>query len=105
MFHNKMNILLFLLYISILIFAKKILDHNHHHIYNKRSEITHMILITCNDTAKVWRSISFDNGIINIITCRILKTLCSIIPAITQKKLSNQFLVYEAEWNVVKIKY
>ena len=91
-------ILLFLLYIGILIFAEKITDH--HHAYNRRSEITHMNLVTC--TAKVWRSISSSNGIISIFTCRILETLRSIFP---QKKLSNQFLVYEEEWNIMKIKY
>ncbi|PKK64036.1 hypothetical protein RhiirC2_757350, partial [Rhizophagus irregularis] len=52
---------------------------------------------------KVWRSISSSNGIISIFTCRILETLRSIVPAITQKKLSKKFLVYEAKWNVVKI--
>src|SRR6266496_6650965 len=95
MFQNKTDILLFLLYISILIFAEKITDH--HHAYNRRSEITHMNLITCNGTAKVWRSIS---NVISIFTCRIIETLRSIVLAITQ---SNQFLAYEAEWNVVKM--
>ena len=36
-------------------------------------------------------------------TCRILKTLRSIVPEITQKKLSNKYLLYEAEWNYVKM--
>src|SRR6266498_4090436 len=89
MSQNKTDILLFLLYIGILIFAEKITDH--HHAYNRRSEITHM---TCNGTAKVWRSASKN---LNIFTCRILKTLRSIV---TQKKL---YLVYEAEWNYVKM--
>ncbi|CAB5197914.1 unnamed protein product [Rhizophagus irregularis] len=40
---------------------------------------------------------------ISIFTCQILKTLRSIVPAITQKKLSNKYLVYEAEWNYVKM--
>src|SRR5687768_11661712 len=83
-------ILLFLLYIGILIFAKKVFDH--HHAYNRRSEITHMNLVTCNGTAKVWCSIS------SIFTCRIFETLRSIVLAITRKKLSNKFLIYEAEW-------
>jgi hypothetical protein len=59
-----------------------------------------MILVTCNGTAKVWRT---SNGIISIFTCQILETLRSIVLAITQKKLSKKFLVYEAEWNDVKI--
>jgi len=88
-------ILLFLLYIGILIFAKIVFDH--HHAYNRRSEITHMNLVTCNGTAKVWCSIS------SIFTCRILETLRSIVLAITRKKLSNKFLIYEAEWNYVKM--
>ncbi|PKK59180.1 hypothetical protein RhiirC2_762909, partial [Rhizophagus irregularis] len=37
-----------------------------------------------------------------IFTCRILEPLRSIVP---QKKLSNKFLVYEAEWNVVKMNH
>ena len=93
MSQNKTDILLFLLYIGILIT-------DHHHAYNRRSEITHMNLVTCNGTAKVWSSITSGNGITNIFTCRILETLRIIVPAITQKILSNQF---EAEWNVVKI--
>src|SRR5436305_9868235 len=97
MFQNKTDILLFLLYIGILIFAEKI---DNHHVYNRRSEITHMNLVTCNGTAKVWRSIT--NGT-SIFTCRILETLRSIVPAITRKKLSNKFLIYEAEWNYVKM--
>ena len=40
---------------------------------------------------------------ISIFTCRILKTLRSIIRVITQKKLSNKYLVYEAKWNYVKM--
>jgi len=72
MFHNKTDILLFLLYIGILIFAEKITDH--HHAYNRRSEITHMNLVTCNGTAKVWRSASKNLSYISIFTCRILKT-------------------------------
>ena len=101
MFQNKTDMLLFLLYIGILIFAEKITDH--HHAYNRRSEITHMNLVTCNGTAKVWRSASKNLSYISIFTCRILKTLRSIVPAITQKKLSNKYLVYEAEWNYVKM--
>src|SRR6266498_620692 len=100
MFRNKTDILLFLLYIGTLIFAEKISDH--HHAYNRRSEITHMNLVTCNGTAKVWRSIS--SGM-SISTCRILETLRSIVRAITQKKLSNKFLVYEAEWSYVKMNH
>src|SRR5581483_12121745 len=96
MFQNKPDIILFLLYIGVLIFAEKITDH--HHVYNGRSEITHMNLVTCNFTAKVWRSASKNLSYISIFTCRILKTF---VPAITQKKLSNKFLVYEAEWNYV----
>jgi len=82
--------------------VEEITDH-HHHAYNRRSEITHMNLVTCNGTAKVWRSASKNLSYISIFTCRILKTLRSIVPAITQKKLSNKFLVYEAEWNYVKM--
>ena len=100
MFQNKPDILL-LLYIGIWIFAKKITDH--HHAYNRRSEITHINLVTCNSTEKVWRSASKNLSYISIFTCRILKTLRSIVPEITQKKLSNKFLVYEAEWNYVKM--
>ncbi len=103
MFQNKMDILLFLLYISILIFVEKITDH--HHTYNRRSEITHMNLITCNGTAKVWHSASKNLSYISIFTCRILKTLHSIVLAIMQKKLSNKYLVYEAEWNYVKMNH
>ncbi|POG58863.1 hypothetical protein GLOIN_2v1727082 [Rhizophagus irregularis DAOM 181602=DAOM 197198] len=79
MFHNKTDILLFLLYIGILIFAEKITDH--HHAYNRHShKITHMNLVTCNCTAKVWRSISNKFFGISIFTCRILETLRSIVP-------------------------
>src|SRR3954467_4536702 len=101
MFQNKTDILfplIFLLYIGILIFAEKITDH--HHAYNRCSEITHMNLVTCNFTAKV---ASKNLSYISIFTCRILETLHSIVLAITQKKLSNKFLVYEVEWNYVKI--
>src|SRR5581483_3693451 len=101
MSQNKTDILLFLLYIGILIFAEKITDH--HHAYNRHSEITHMNFVTCNGTAKVWRSASKNLSYISIFTCRILKTLRSIVLAITQKKLSNKYLVYEAEWNYVKM--
>src|SRR5215813_1197433 len=94
------GILLFLLYIGILIFAEKITDH--HHAYNRRSEITHMNLVTCNDTANFWRSASKNLSYISIFTCRILKTLRSIVPAITQKKLSNKFLIYGTDWNILK---
>src|SRR2546430_3776399 len=59
-----------------------------------------MNLVTCNGTAKVWRSIT--NGT-SIFTCRILETLRSIVLVITRKKLSNKFLIYEAEWNYVKM--
>ena len=90
----------FLLYIGILIFAEKITDH--HHAYNGRSEITHMNLITCNGTAKIWRSASKNLSYISIFTCRILETLRSIVRVIMQKKSSNH-LVYEAEWNYVKM--
>src|SRR5436305_5041366 len=100
MFQNKTDILLFLLYIGILIFAEKI---DHHHAYNRRSEITHMNLVTCNGTAKVWRSASKNLSYISIFTCRILKTLRSIVLMITQKKLSNKYLVYKAKWNYVKM--
>src|SRR6266496_692639 len=99
MFQNKTDTSLFLLYISILIFAEKIFDY--HHAYNKRSEIIHMNLITCLNITllnKIWRSIS--NG---IFTCRILGTLRSIVPAITQKKLSNKFLENKADWNILKV--
>ncbi|PKK43740.1 hypothetical protein RhiirC2_764732 [Rhizophagus irregularis] len=68
-----MDILLFLLYIGILIFAEKITDY--HHAYNRCSEITHINLVTCNGTAKVWRSISNNfsgNGIISIFTSEFL---------------------------------
>src|SRR6266542_408437 len=98
MFQNKPDTILFLLYIGVLIFAEKITDH--HHAYNGRSEITHMNLVTCNFTAKVWRSIS---RIISIFTCRILR---SIVRGIKKSKylyynaLSNKF---QAEWNVAKI--
>src|SRR2546430_16903297 len=94
-------ILLFLLYIGILIFAEKIFDH--HHAYNRRSEITHMNLITCNGTAKVWRSASKNLSYISIFTCRILR---SIVRAKKKSKylyynaLSNKF---QEEWNVEKI--
>src|SRR6266496_1349240 len=98
MFQNKMDILFFLLYIGILIFAEKIF--NHHHTYNRCNEITHMNLVTCNSTAKVWRSALKNLSYINIFTCRILKTLCSIVTAITQKKLSNKYFVYR---NYVKM--
>src|SRR5438067_4946982 len=86
MFQNKTDILLFLLCIGILIFAEKIFDH--HHAYNRRSEITHMNLVICNGTAKVWRSIS---GIIS-----------SIVRAkyLYYNALSNKF---QAEWNIAKI--
>src|SRR5438046_10634128 len=88
-------------YTYIGIFDEKIFDHNH--AYNRRSEITHMNLVTCNGTAKVWRSASKNLSYISIFTCLILKTLRSIFPVITQKKLSNKYLVYEAEWNYVKM--
>src|SRR3954447_25807593 len=93
---SKPDILLlpvFLLYIGILIFASRVQ-------YNRRSEITHMNLVTCNGTAKVWRSASKNLSYIGIFMCRILR---SIVPAITQKKLSNKYLVYEVEWNYVKM--
>ncbi|POG77910.1 hypothetical protein GLOIN_2v1542563 [Rhizophagus irregularis DAOM 181602=DAOM 197198] len=67
---------LFLLYIGILIFAEKIFGH--HHAYNRHSEITHMNLVICNGTAKVWRSASKNLSYISIFTCRILEPLHSI---------------------------
>jgi hypothetical protein len=105
MFQNKTDIIiLFLLYI---IFAEKILDH-HHHVYNRRSEIIHMI---CNGTAEVWRSITKINprdGVLSylinsmhiidavklsIFTCRILDTWRSIVLAnyLYCNVLSNKF--------------
>ncbi|POG67473.1 hypothetical protein GLOIN_2v1646444, partial [Rhizophagus irregularis DAOM 181602=DAOM 197198] len=41
MFQNKTDVLPFLLYIGILIFAEKIFDY--HHVYNRRSEITKIL--------------------------------------------------------------
>jgi hypothetical protein len=87
-----MDISFFLLYIGILIFAEKITDY--YHAYNRCSEITHINLVICNGTAKVWRSASKNLFYINIFTYQILKSLRSIVP---QKKLSNKFLVYEVE--------
>src|SRR6266542_6503273 len=103
MFQNKTDILLFLLYIGISIFTEKITDH--HHAYNRRSEITHINLVTCNGTEKVWRSASKNLSYISIFTCRILETLRSIVPAITQKKICDQFFIFKAEWNIVKMRY
>src|SRR6266542_4371917 len=80
MSQNKTDILLFLLYIGILIFAEKITDH--HHAYNRRSEITHMNLVTCNGTAKVCR------------TCEKKSKY------LYYNALSNKF---QEEWNVEKI--
>src|SRR6266542_4465623 len=111
MFQNKTDILLFLLYIGILIFAEKITDH--HHAYNRRSEIIHMNLITCLNITllnKIWRSISNKFSGISIFTCRILDIWRSIVLAIKKSKhlyynsLSNKFLKYETEWNVLKIR-
>src|ERR1044072_4573339 len=102
MFQNRTDTSLFLLYISILIFAEKIFDY--HHAYNKRSEIIHMNLITCLNITllnKIWRSISNGN-----FTCRILDTWRSIVLAIKKSNylycnvLSNKF---QAEWNVMKM--
>ncbi|PKK56375.1 hypothetical protein RhiirC2_764382, partial [Rhizophagus irregularis] len=65
-----------------------------------------MNLVTCNGTAKVWRSASKNLSYISIFTCRILKTLRSIVRAIKKSKylyynaLSNKF---QAEWNVMKL--
>src|ERR1043165_8488910 len=102
MFHNKTDILLFLLYIGHFDLRRE-----NHHAYNRHSEITHKIthmnLVTCNGTAKVWRSASKNLSYISIFTCRILKTLRSIVLAITQKKLSKKYLVYEEEWKYVKM--
>src|ERR1043165_8185536 len=90
MFQNKTDILLFLIYISILIFAKKIFDN--HYAYNRRSETIHMNLVTCLNINKIWRSV--------------LGIWRSIVPAIKKSNylycnaLSNKF---QAEWNVAKI--
>ena len=93
-------ILLFLLYIGILIFAEKIFDH--HHAYNRRSEITHMNLVTCNGTAKVWRSASKNLSYISIFTCRILNVWRSIVLAI--KKLYAKFLKNQGGLNILKMR-
>ena len=97
MFQNKTDVLLFLLYIGVLIFAEKIFDY--HHAYNKRSEIIHMNLITSLNITllnKIWRSIS---NIINIFTCSIWSSIILVI------KKSNYFYCnkFQAEWNVAKI--
>src|SRR2546429_253859 len=83
MSQNKMGILLFLLYIGVLIFAEKITDH--HHAYNRRSEIYHINLVTCLNITllnKLWRSIVQKS---NYLYCN---------------ALSNKF---QAECNVAKI--
>src|SRR6266496_3451352 len=97
MSQNKMDI------IFLTIYRHFDLRTDHHHAYNRRSEITHMNLVICNGTAKVWRSASKNLSYISIFTCLILKTLRSIVLAITHKKLSNKYLVYEAEWNYMKM--
>ena len=84
MFQNKTDILLFLIYIGILIFAEKITDH--HHAYNRRSEIT---LQSLTQYIKQFKH-------------RILETLRSIVTGDKAEKISNKFLVYEA---IVKMKY
>src|SRR5690242_876484 len=96
MFQNKTDILLFLLCIGILIFAKKIFDN---HAYNRRSETIHMSLITCLNITllnKIWRS---------VLTIIILDIWRSIVQAIKKKSnylycncnaLSNKF---QAEWD------
>ncbi|RIA84924.1 hypothetical protein C1645_741956 [Glomus cerebriforme] len=48
-------------------------------------------------------NISHYTDIRELLICNIIRSYPSIVPAITQKKLSNKFLVYEVEWNVVKI--
>src|SRR6266542_6972530 len=107
MSQNKTDTLLFLLYISILIFAEKITDH--HHAYNRYSEITHInLIIYLNITLlnKIWYSVSNKFSIITIFTCQILGIWCSIVTAIKKSNylycnaLSNKF---QAEWNVAKI--
>ena len=101
MSQNKTDILFFLLYIGILIFAEKIT-----HAYNRRSEITHINLVTCLNITffnKIWRSVSNKFSIINI---QILGIWHSIVLAIKKlnylycNALSNKF---QAEWNVAKI--
>src|SRR5581483_1572172 len=104
MSQNKTDILLFLLYIGILIFAEKITDH--HHAYNRRSEITHITCLNITLLNKIWRSISNKFSIITIFTCQILGIWCSIVTTIKKSNylycnaLSNKF---QAEWNVAKI--
>ena len=86
MFQNKMDVLLFLLYIGVLIFAEKIFDN--HHAYNRYSEITHINLVTCLNITlinKLWRSIVL------------------AIKKSTYLALSNKFPKYKAERNVVKM--
>src|SRR5213595_1338280 len=110
MFQNKTDTLLFFS-IGILI-AEKITDH--HHAYNRRSEIIHMNLITCLNITllnKIWRSISNKFSGISIFTCRIRDIGRSIVLAIKKNRntfiynsLSNKFLKYETEWNVLKIR-
>jgi hypothetical protein len=88
----------------------KILQRNKSHDHNfsrgalpKNLTYIGKTILCVHESAGIWRSITnkiSGNKIITIFTCRILETLRSIVPAITQK---NKFLVYEAEWNYVKV--
>ena len=104
MFQNKTDILLFLLYIGILIFTEKITDH--HHMYNRHSEIIHITCLNITLLNKIWHNVSNKFSIITIFTCQILSIWCSIITAIKKSNylycnaLSNKFQV---EWNIAKI--
>ena len=84
MFQNKTDILLFLLYIGILIFAEKI-----------------VIAGTCQiSTVKLWLCLMFVTCFISNIRRSKSSNNLSI-----QKTLSNNFLKYLAEWNATKMKY
>ncbi|GET62719.1 hypothetical protein GLOIN_2v1538775 [Rhizophagus irregularis DAOM 181602=DAOM 197198] len=121
----KAGIFLFLFYIGTLILAEKITIAGtwQDSAVKYYREINHMTIISAGAPLPknltyigktilcapgIWRSITnkiSGNKIITIFTCQILETLRSIVTAITQKKLSNKFLVYEEEWNVVKMNH
>jgi hypothetical protein len=91
MSQDKLDILLFLLYIVILIFAEKIFDD--HHAY----ELIHMNLVTCIGKAKAWRSIS---KICAIIIHQKIKIITFRYNAPRNKSFDHR-----AEWNTMKIMY
>ena len=96
------NAIIYIIFAVVIIFLRKYLSPAPAKSQIAKLEKTVLMInneLSDHEWAGIWCSISNKFSGNGIFTCR-LETLRSIVPAITQKKLSNQF---QAEWNIVKI--